>query len=518
MRQAAEPLSYRATGRFGPLFCDYTENKTELREFHSGFPDHEAFSGIIAAREKSFDGNQRMLLCSALADNSHHPVQQSNLEKLSRENCFTVSCGHQLCIAGGPQYMTFKILSTIRLAEELKNQFPDKEFVPVFWMAGEDHDLEEILSFRFFQQAYRIQLEGSGAVGKLDCADVQSQLSGIRDFPAPMAEAYKPGSSLAEATRKWLNHYFGAKGLLILDPDKRELKASFLPVMLKELQSDDLYNRVTQQTRKLEELGYEAQLHLRELNLFYLQDNQRKRLIRSDNSLSTSDGSTSWSMSEGLEFFRKHPECLSPNAALRPLYSQQILPDVAFIGGPAEIAYWLQLKPAFDLHELVFPILIPRFSGMIIPESRSARLEKLGIATAELFQDEVLLRRKLSLGEHNLTIPKLRPVFSDMLNMAAEQDASLVPALEADIHRMEAMAEGMIRRIRKAAEKKAETQLKQLENILEFCFPGGELLERSESWLSLLVMNPATLDELCNLIHPLDFRFHLLLSEGNAVK
>jgi uncharacterized protein YllA (UPF0747 family) len=223
-------------------------------------------------------------------------------------------------------------------------------------------------------------------------------------------------------------------------------------------------------------------------------------------------------MSEGLEFFQSHPECLSPNAALRPLYSQHILPDVAFIGGPAEIAYWLQLKPAFDLHELVFPILIPRFSGMIIPESRSARLEKLGLSIAEIFQDEAMLRRKLALGEQNLPIPNLRPIFSEMVNLAAEQDASLVPALEAEISRMETMAEGMAKRIRKAAEKKAETQLKQLENILEFCFPGGALLERSESWLSLLVMNPATLDELCNLISPLDFRFHLLLSEGNAVK
>ena len=461
---------------------------------------------------------QRKLLCTALSENVLLPNQKKNLDMLSRENCYSVSCGHQLSIAGGPQYMAFKILSTIRLAEELKQMFPEKEFVPIFWMAGEDHDLEEILSFRFFQQAYRIHLEGIGAVGRLGCTDIREQLSGIRDFPIAMAEAYQSDSSLAEATRNWLNHYFGEKGLLILDPDKRELKASFLPVMLKELQSDNLYNRVTLQTRKLEELGYEAQLHLRELNLFYLQENKRNRLIRSNNSLSTSDGSTSWSMSEGLEFFQSHPECLSPNAALRPLYSQHILPDVAFIGGPAEIAYWLQLKPAFELHELVFPILIPRFSGMIIPESRSARLEKLGFSMAEIFQDEAMLRRKLALGEQNLPIPNLRPIFSEMVNLAAEQDASLGPALEAELSRMETMAEGMAKRIRKAAEKRAETQLKQLESILEFCFPGGALLERSESWLSLLVMNPATLDELCNLISPLDFRFHLLLSEGNAVK
>jgi len=126
MRQAAEPLSYRATGRFGPLFCDYTENKTELREFHSGFPDIKAFSSIISSREKSFDMEQRKLLCTALSENVLHLNQKKNLDMLSRENCYSVSCGHQLCIAGGPQYMAFKILSTIRLAEELKQMFPEK--------------------------------------------------------------------------------------------------------------------------------------------------------------------------------------------------------------------------------------------------------------------------------------------------------------------------------------------------------------------------------------------------------
>lgn len=516
MRQAAEPLSYRATGRFSPLFCDYAENKSELREFHSGFPDQAAFSGIMAAREKTFHSAQRKLLCHALTDKDHHPAQKANLEKLGRENCFTVSCGHQLCIAGGPQYMAFKILGTIKLAAELKIRFPEKDFVPVFWMAGEDHDLEEILSFHFFQQAYRIQLEGSGAVGRLDCADVQSQLSSIRDFPAPMAEAYKPGSSLAEATRKWLNRYFGDKGLLILDPDRHELKASFLPFMLKELESDALFRRVASQTERLEKMGYEPQLHLRELNLFFLEEGRRERLIHNGNAITTSSGTRSWTQEEALDFFTQHPECLSPNAAMRPLYSQFLLPDLAFIGGPAEIAYWLQIKPAFDLHELIFPLLIPRFSALILPESRSARMEKLEISMADLFQEEVMLRRKLALGEENLPVPELRTAFSEMLKLAAEQDASLVPALEAEIHRMEVMAEGMMKRIRKAAEKKAETQLKQLQNILEFCFPGGGLLERSESWLSMLVQNPAALDELYELISPLDFRFQLLIAEGNA--
>jgi len=325
-----------------------------------------------------------------------------------------------------------------------------------------------------------------------------------------MAEAYQPNLTLCEATRNWLNYYFGEKGLLILDPDKKELKASFLPVMLQELKSDLLHQTISLQTNNLEKLGYEAQLHTRELNLFFLDKHKRERLVRNGNSISTADATKSWTLDEAQEFFSENPDCLSPNAALRPLYSQQLLPDVAFIGGPAEIAYWLQLKPAFELHQLPFPMLIPRFSAMLLPANRISRMEKLSLSAEDLFEDTTMLRRKLALGETEISLPELRPVFTDLLKLAASQDASLVPALEAEISRMETMAEGMGKRIRKAAEKKAETQLKQLDNLLEFCFPGGSLLERTESWLSLITRNPESLNEISALISPLDFRFQVL--------
>jgi uncharacterized protein YllA (UPF0747 family) len=328
-----------------------------------------------------------------------------------------------------------------------------------------------------------------------------------------MAAAYQYGKTLAEASRHWLSFYFGEKGLLILDADRKDLKSSFLPVMQKELESDEFYRRTEIQTQKLEKAGYDAQLHIRDLNLFFLNENKRDRLLRDGTRIFTADSQFSMSLTEASVFFGQNPECLSPNAALRPLYSQQLLPDVGFVGGPAEIAYWLQLKPAFDLHNIPFPLLLPRFSALLLPENRVSRLGKLGLSSAELFEEPSLLRKKLALGEEEIEIPALRPAFGPMLKMAAEKDASLVPALEAEISRMEAMAEGMAKRIRKAAERKSETLLSQLGNLLEYCFPGGDLLERSESWMSLTAQNPEILDELLPLIDPLDFRFQFLIQE-----
>ncbi len=514
------PVPYAATGRFNRLLSDYAADLPALRAFHSGFPNKDNFTSRIENRQKTFSPAQRTLLCSVLEEQmsggSLHQAQRENLNKLKQDNCFSVSCGHQLSIAGGPQYMAFKILSTLKLAEELKGIFPEMEFVPIFWLAGEDHDLEEILSFRFFSQPYRMELEGTGAVGRLSCKGIAEQLQVIKDFPDEMSRAYDQEDNLAMASRHWLQQYFGEKGLLILDPDRTDLKASFLPEMLKEFSSGQVKQLMEEETKKLETLGYEAQLHPRELNLFYLNGNTRTRLIHRDGGIALLEGELKWSLEEAITHFTEHPEELSPNACLRPLYSQKILPDAAFIGGPAEIAYWLQLKSTFDYHGIFFPLLIPRFSALLLPENRAARMEKLGIQPEELFEDEARLRRKLALGDKEIPAPSLRDSFSGLLAFAAAEDASLVPALEAEISRMENMADGMAKRIRKAAEKKAETAVKQLENLLEFCFPQGGLLERSESWLSLLVQNPSCLDEIYSAMSALDFRFQVLLQKpGN---
>ena len=508
-------VPYETTNKFSKLFTDYAAQNPQLASFHSGWPDKESLNLLLERRAKEFSSAQREILCRVLdagmKSGKEHEAQFQNLGLLKKENTFSVSCGHQLSVAGGPMYMAFKVLSTIKLSQELKSMFPEKDFVPIFWMASEDHDLEEIQSFRFFSQAYRIEIKGEGAVGQLSCEGIEQQLLEIKDFPAEMATAYQSRNSLAEASRNWLNHYFGKYGLLILEPDNKELKACFLPEMLAEIEGNENLAAIEKQTAALEHLGYEAQIHARDLNLFYLGEGIRTRLLRDENGISCHDGSLKWSLEEALKFFQDHPEKLSPNVCLRPAYSQKVLPDLAFIGGPAEISYWLQLKPVFDNAGIPFPILVPRFSAMMVSSSRASKLEKLGFKPEDLFTDESVLRRKLALGEDDFSLPELQLVYSTLLEKAASTDSTLVPALQAEIVRMEKMAEGMQKRIRKAAEQKEELRIKHLAGILEYFLPGGGLLERSESWLSQVSQDPEWLDKVLETINPLEMAFSILL-------
>jgi bacillithiol biosynthesis cysteine-adding enzyme BshC len=510
-------IPYESTKRFSKLFLDYSAKNPQLASFHSGWPTKESLMVQMDRRAKEFSSEQREILCNALESGmksgNEHEAQVQNLSLLKNQNTFSVSCGHQLSVAGGPMYMAFKILSTIKLARELKSMFPEKEFVPIFWMASEDHDLAEIQAFQFFSKANHIEIKGEGAVGQLSCEGIENQLLEIKDFPVEMASAYEAQNSLAEASRNWLNHYFGQYGLLILEPDNIELKASFLPEMLAEIEGNQVQLAIEKQTAALEHLGYEGQIHAREVNLFYHDKGIRTRLIRDENGISCNDGSLKWSLDEARNYFQNHPEKLSPNVCLRPAYSQKVLPDLAFIGGPAEICYWLQLKPIFDNARIPFPILIPRFSALMVSSSRASKLEKLGLKPEDIFTDESVLRRKLALGEDDFSLPELQLVYSTLLEKAASTDSTLVPALQAEIVRMEKMAEGMQKRIRKAAEQKEELRIKQLAGILEYFLPGGGLLERSESWLSQVCQDPQWLDKVLETINPLEMAFAILLQE-----
>ena len=506
-------ISFRQTGKFSTLFCDYSENHPGLKSFHAGFPDLVNIENSIPERLRTFPQKNRELLGRILGAQTRsaafHPEQELNLHRIAAENCLTVSCGHQLCIGGGPQYLLFKILTVIRLVEMLQEQFPEQHFVPLFWMAGEDHDIEEIQQLQFFGRKYRIEVQGSGPCGQLSTKGIAEQLQSIPDFPEAMVSAYETSENLSEATRKWLHHYFGNRGLLVLDADDPELKRIFLPEMLSEFHGPALAEKVRRQTEGLEALGYHAQLHCRNLNLFFMDSGFRSRLEKTESGIRTADGRYEWTQEEANSFFTEHPEKLSPNACLRPLYSQKILPDLAFAGGPAEIAYWLQLKTAFSHHGIFFPMLIPRFSALLLPQSRFDKLQKLGLRPEELFLDPVVLRRKIALGEEKIPEPALKETFAGLLAFAQKFDSGTAASLEADLSRMEDQVQNMIRKVRRAAEKKSENSLNQLEKLLEYCYPEGSLLERTESWLSTVVQNPDLPDLLKKEIRPLDFQFQV---------
>ena len=511
------PVPYNQIPHFTSLFSAYTQHDERLRPFVSDFPAWEAFERQIQRKASTFSAQQRTLLQNRLRAQMDGlaltQAQIHNLNSLTDPHTFTVSCGHQLNIGGGPMYVAYKILTVLKLAQELRARFPAYRFVPVHWLATEDHDLEEIKPLCFDGVKYRLNHEETGAVGRMGTGTLRSQLEAIPAFPGWASAAYAEGATLASATRVLLQKAFGEAGLLMVDGDDVAFKQVLLPLALMELSDRWIEKDINQQNEALVNAGFKPPIHARDINLFYLHGHERLRLEAKEGGIQTADGAAyRWTQAEAAAYFSKHPEKLSPNVAFRPLYSQMLLPDLAFVGGPAETGYWLQLKTMFDTAGVPFPLLVPRFSALYLTESQNNKTRKLGLAPADLMAEHREVRKKL--WEPEGVRPLLPPAYMPLLQWASEVDPTLVPSVQAAIHLHEKEAERLRKKILKAAERKNEVQAGQLQALKAALFPGGGLQERTEGWISFYNRNPLWLEAIAGIIDPLDMRFQVVAELG----
>jgi uncharacterized protein YllA (UPF0747 family) len=408
---------------------------------------------------------------------------------LRDENTFTVTTGHQLNIYTGPLYVIYKLVSTINLARALQKAYPDQRFVPVYWMATEDHDFEEINHFFSFGTKYEWTTSQKGAVGRFN----------LSDFPriplrnAIFDQAYSEGKNLSEAVRIYMHALFGAEGLVCLDADDARLKSLFAPMMEADLNQQVHEPIVRATTEKLEALGYKTQVAAREVNLFRLTENDRIRLEKGD-SVEMTDA--------------------SPNVILRPLYQEVILPNLAYIGGPAEVAYWLQLKGIFDLHQVPFPILLPRNFAIVKTQKQAERAEKLGLSLADLFTDELTLRRSFVAGRtvHQLDtaseLDALQPILATLADRAKAIDSTLKASVLAEQARWTKGLERLAKKMKRAEERNQGDEVRQVLALKEALFPAGEWQERHTNFLEFATDHPEFISDLLQTFDPLNFEFY----------
>ena len=393
-----QKIPFRSAQAFSPLFNDYIEHKPELAAFYGNAPDIEAFAAQIELRNQN--PVNRELLTGAIRRQygSLALVQavEDNLVKLAGPDAFTVVTGHQLNIFTGPLYFIYKIVTAINTARALTARYPDRSFVPVYWMASEDHDVEEINHFRLFGKTYRWDTPQQGPVGRFDPSTLGEVLKDLPEAIPLFEKAYLGHKDLASATRFIANELFGHEGLLVIDGDDAGLKAEFREIMADDLLNHSAHRKAEAATEALSSLGYKPQIFPREVNLFYLETGRRERIVRHDRgySLAGSDGPV-WTEQELLSELDRYPERFSPNVVLRPLYQEKILPNLAYIGGPAEVAYWLQLKPAFDHFGLPFPVLLPRNFALIVSGMLAAKLDRFGLQPSDLFGGLKAAKEKL---------------------------------------------------------------------------------------------------------------------------
>jgi len=508
---------------FDKLIQDYLAKNEKLSPFISHFPSIENFRPVIAGKQLST--SHRRILSDVLTEQyrNHHPsaAVSENIDLLREEKTFTVTTGHQLCLFTGPLYFIYKMLSTIKLSRSLKKSYPDLNIVPVYWLASEDHDFDEINHAFFYGKKLEWHTEEKGAVGPMDVTTVLLLVDELKlllgNDAASIVDLLRSAytlKDLSNATRHIVNHLFGKYGLVILDANHPGLKGLFRHVMKDELFHGSAYEAVSASSAALQMAGYKTQVNPRGINLFYHDENLRARIERSGDKWKVIDTELAFSESELNDLLNSHPEKFSPNVIMRPLYQETILPNLAYIGGPGELAYWLQLRSLFEKHETHFPILVLRDSAMLITEKTQSRLEKIGIAAVDLFKDRNdLIKGMVNASEASLEKEKeaLNSLFDDISARMKAVDVTLENAARGEGQRQLSALEGLEKKMLKALKAKEDTRIQQLEKLMTELFPDGQMQERHDNFFQYsLQFGEDLLDVLLNAFDPLANRLTIV--------
>jgi bacillithiol biosynthesis cysteine-adding enzyme BshC len=532
-------IRYKETGFFSPTITDYLEDKPELRSFYSYRPTFEGFAEFLQNKKVIAD---RELLADTLEDQYQiivqyariwdpeftvpEPVQQ-NISDLRLTNTYTITTGHQLNIFAGPLYFIYKIVSAIKLAQQLKEKFPDKNFVPVYWMASEDHDFAEISYTTIGGKKVHWWLESSGATGRIHPETMRQALNQYKgalgmehhgpELAAIVETAYTRFDKLADATRYMVNALFGQYGLVIIDADNQRLKQQFAPIIERDIIEQNSFKNIISTNEELVKLGVHIQVNPREINFFYMKGNLRERLVFEDDHYKVLNTDISFSEAELKLEIKKNPGKFSPNVVMRPLYQECILPNIAYIGGGAEVVYWLELKSNFEHYGVDFPILILRNSGLVVRKEAAAKIKRMELAAADLFKPTDALKnfwiKKHS--KHTLNLQQewgeLQSIFEKMKIRSFKIDPTLAPATEAVQARLKKAIDNLEKKLVKAEKANYHTRLEQIEQIKEELFPKESLQERNENFGLLYVKwGQQFIDELIRNFEPLDFEFAVL--------
>ena len=516
-----EKLPLSKVPYFSSTFLDYLDKDPKLLDFIAAFPEPTGFDELIDNR--NFPTENRSTLVSVLEEQYHGLVVSGklteNIKALKQANCFTVTTGHQLNIFTGPLYFIYKIVSTIKITRVLKERFPDHEFVPVYWMASEDHDFAEINHFNLFGKHYQWNTDQQGAVGRFDPKGITDIIDELKECPGFFEKAYMKSATLADATREIVNHLFGENGLVVIDSDNHELKRLFSPVIKDELLQQTTFQKVTETSKTLQNFGYKTLVTPREINLFYLKGNLRERIVQEGQHYRVLSTDIKFSKEEMVEMVEDHPEYFSPNVVLRTLYQETILPNLAYVGGPGELSYWLQFKAGFSEHKIPFPVLFPRNNALVVNKTLTKKFAKLELEISDLFLHPDDLKSlfieknaKLSL-ELKSERAQTHKIFKELAEKVGQIDGSLSGYIKAEESKALKNLDQIQKRLKKAEERNQEMGVSQLMGLKEKLFPDGNLQERDQNFLNFYINDPPFIAALLEHLDPFDFRFHVLFQD-----
>lgn len=526
--------AFKTSGVLNTLLNAYLEREPALEKFYNFFPDLEGFKKQMATKPYADFNRERLSqLAEAQAKrvNNTSEATLSAIQRLSRPGAYTVTTGHQLCLFTGPLYFIYKIFSTINLAEQLGKEFPDHDFIPVYWMATEDHDFEEINHFFVGDEKIQWQSGQAGAVGDFQTENLRALLPELRrvlgqserskELLQLFESAYLGHTNLADATRYLVNELFKSYGLVIIDGNDAEFKAQFVTELEEDLFQHTAFDLITKTGTDLEKAGYHVQVNAREINCFFLEAQSRNRIVEEDGKYRVLNTERLFSKEELRTLLHAESWKFSPNVVLRPLYQQKILPNLAYVGGPGELAYWLEFRAFFESQSVFFPVLMPRNFVTLIPAKEDKKIKKLQLQRQDFFSSETtilkLLQEKIH-GHFDLSSEEehLRQIYALLLQRVISIDKSLESRIHAELQKHLNSLEALAAKVSRAQRRKMEEELTAIRQIRASIYAGAVPRERHDNFATLyLQYGPELFSVLKNQANPLLLR-HLIVFEGNG--
>ncbi|MFN8286253.1 MAG: bacillithiol biosynthesis cysteine-adding enzyme BshC [Chitinophagales bacterium] len=516
------------TGLLPSLIQDYLNGSEKLKHLYGYKPQLNSFSKVLL--DKSAQPINRALLVDVLKQQyaslpvSNEVVQNINL--LADAKTFTVTAAHQPCLFMGPLYNFYKISGAINLAQQLKGEYPDYNFVPVFWMGSEDHDIDELNHVSV--EGKEVKWEGgSGAVGRLDSSIIESALSALKAHTgenavtAILESGLRDYHNLGKLTQYLVNELFKQHGLVVIDQDDKRLKEAFIPF----IKDDVLNNRassILRDTVDYLDSNYKAQAKPRDINFFYLGEGYRERIVfdAQENVYRVNNKAITFTRPQMESEMDSNPERFSPNVIYRPVYQEVILPNLCFIGGSGELSYWLELKPLFDYYKVNFPVLMPRNSAAIISSGVRTKMQKADLSASALFQkpENFIADRIKQQMDGQLSLEqekrKVEQLFDEIATKAEAVDTTLKQSAFGEKQKALNALEALEGKMLKAEKRKQETFSNQVYAVHEALFPKQSLQERIESFVPFY--DEHFINALVNTLNPLEFKFRFFQLEKPA--
>lgn len=523
-------IPFSEVPQFSKRDTAYVENHPALKAFYKYEVELEAFEDVI--RDKSLENIDRATLVEVLhqqySDLDVSVSTQRNIDALKANNTFTIVTAHQPSLLTGPLYYIYKIVSTINLTKQLQTRYPDYNFVPVFITGGEDHDFEEVNHVNLFNKQIVWENKETGSVGMMKTDSLELVLAELKEILGEseratkvldlMAVTHSRRAIYSDAVIDMVNEIFGADGLVVINMNNATLKRLFIPIIKEEVFENPSIRIVGAAREAMEKAGFKPQAFPRDINFFYLRDQIRARIELVNDRYQVLETDYSFSRAELEQEIEEHPERFSPNVIMRPIYQEKILPNLAYIGGGGEIAYWLERQTQFEHFKINFPMLIRRDSVLWVDKGALKKMDKLGLTIQDFFQKEDEIIRAFvenqTTEELNLQAQKnaLETIFSEIKTLAEKIDPTLAKSILAEHSKQQKVIDQLESRIVRAEKQKHDTAIKQIRSLKQKFFPNDGLQERHDNFIPFYFKYGddfiATLKEHLN---PLDKKMTIIL-------